>query len=115
MPTVRVQMVEVSLADGADPIGRPWLQTHHGSAYHTWHIGRPRRRMPRCDVVPVAADQHGATGVTMRGLAGGIVDVAHIGVPKACVHGNPPRHAQGLRRCLRTVHQLAVRMERREV
>ena len=42
MPTVRVQMLAASPADGADPIGQPWLQTHHGSAYHTWHIGRPQ-------------------------------------------------------------------------
>ncbi len=39
-PTVRVRMLAALPADDADPIGQPWLQTHHGSAYHTWHIGR---------------------------------------------------------------------------
>ena len=40
MASVRVRMLAALPADGAGPIGQPWLQTHHGSAYHTWHIGR---------------------------------------------------------------------------
>ena len=51
----------------------------------------------------------------MRGLAGWIVNIAGVDITKTCVHGDPPRHVQRLRRCRRPVHQLPVRMEGREV
>ena len=74
-----------------------------------------RRQIPRCHVVLIAADQHGTARVTMSGLANGIVNIASVGVPNACIHGDPPRHAQGIRWCRRGFHQLPVGMEGREV
>jgi hypothetical protein len=49
--------------------------------------------IPRRHVILVAADQHGAARVTMGGLASGIVDIASVDVPNACIHGDFPRHA----------------------
>ena len=74
-----------------------------------------RRHIPCCHVVMVAADQHGAAFVTMGGLADGIVDIASVDVPDACMLGDLPRHLQRLRWCSRGTHQLPLRMESREV
>jgi hypothetical protein len=74
-----------------------------------------RRQIPRPYVILVAANEHGTARVTMGGLAGGIVDIASVDVPNACVHGDPSRHAQRLYWCRQGVHQLPVRMERSKV
>jgi hypothetical protein len=44
-----------------------------------------RRQTPSRDIVPVAADQHGAAAATMGGLADGIVNIAGIDITKTCV------------------------------
>ena len=67
------------------------------------------------DVAQACRGRGIAAGMTMGGLAGGIANIAGIDVINTCIHGDPPRHAQGLRRCRRGVRQLPVRMEGREV
>jgi hypothetical protein len=74
-----------------------------------------RRQIPRRHVVLVAADNHGTASVTVGGLASGIVDIASVDVPNACIHGDSPRHAQRLHWRRQGVHQLPVRMEGREM
>jgi hypothetical protein len=88
------------------------LTTLPPSASHSFTICS---EIPRRHVMLVADDQHGAASVTMGGLASGIVDIASVDVPNACVHGDPSRHAQRLYWCRQGVHQLPVRMERSKV
>jgi hypothetical protein len=82
------------------------------AALSTAAIGR---QIPRHHIVLVAPDQHGTARVTMGGLANGILDIARVDVPNACIHGDLPRHVQGLRWCWQGILQFPVRMEGREV
>ena len=81
----------------------------------TYSTPAVRRQIPRRYVILVAADEHGTARVTMGGLAKGIVDIAGVDVPNACIHGNSPRHAQRLCWRRQGIRQLPVWMERREV
>ena len=50
-----------------------------------------------------AGELERATGVTVGRLTLRIVNIAGVNIMKACGHGDPPRGAQGLRRCPRMV------------
>src|SRR5437660_7892457 len=72
------------------PLARHRLK--HSAAVRTaLDTSAVRRQLPRRDVIPIAADQHGAAGMTMGGLAGGIANIAGIDVINTCIHGDPPR------------------------
>src|SRR6478672_2696469 len=72
-------------------------------------------KMPCRDVIPIAANEDCATGMTVGSLARGVVNIAGIDVMEARIRCDPSRLAQRLRRCRRSVGQLPVWMKGREV
>src|SRR5262245_53323478 len=66
-------------------------------------------------VVPIAANQHCAAGITISSLTCGVVNIPCIDVMKARIHGYLACPLQCLRWRWRNVPHLPVRMEGREV
>src|SRR5262249_52641653 len=66
-------------------------------------------------VVPIAANQHSAAGITVSSLTCGVVNIPRIDVMNACIHGYLACPLQRLRWCRRNVSHFPVRMEGSEV
>lgn len=91
-PSVRFRCSQPDRLTACTPLaGRRFKHTM--AARTTLGTSAVRRQMPRCDVIPVAADERRAAGVTMRGLPRGIVNIAGIDIAKARVQRDPPCHA----------------------
>src|SRR5439155_12389738 len=72
-------------------------------------------KIPRGELIPVAADEHGATAVTIGALARAVVNVTGVDVTKPRLERDAPRRLERLRRCPRGVQHLPVRMKGGEV
>src|SRR5438094_8585179 len=72
-------------------------------------------KIPRGELIPIAADEHGATAMTIGALARAIVNVTGIDVTKPRLERDTPRRLERLRRCPRGVQHFPVRMNGGEV
>ena len=72
---------------------------HAVAARPTFVTAAVGRKMPCSDVVPIAADQHGAACVAMGGLTSGIMNISGINITKTRIRCDPPCRAQRLWRC----------------
>ena len=71
--------------------------------------------VPGAEGVPVALDDLSAAAVAVRGVALGVVDVAHVGVVDARLARDVSSHPQGVGGRARTVPHLVVGVECAEV
>src|SRR5262249_10518633 len=72
------------------------------------------REVPRGEVIPIAADEHGATTMAVSALPHAVVDIPRIDVTKAGLERDAPRRLERLRRRPRGIQHLPVRMKRGE-